>query len=274
MSQDLTPATTTAGSEDDAFLDPVAMEDDPTGCFPGDRGVLDAPVRRVLVRLLRNRFLHSVRHREDWTILMDNQQVIESRLHDLFIRLIVDADRGVAYKQQVRSEEADAPILLRDEPYSRAETLVLVYLRTVYQRESTAGERAAMIDIEDVEQTVLSYFTQADRETARRQTTIRKALERLSREGIIDQGSEGRYLITPLVEIVLSADRLRDLDAWLRQQSGVTTPAEQDDEPGGGPEGEPGGAGPGGDHSDDDGDDASDDEGLEDGDEDLREDPR
>ena len=170
---------------------------------------------------------------------MDNQQVIESRLHDLYIRLIVDADRGVAYKQQVRSEEADVPILLRDEPYSRAETLVLVHLRTVYQRESTAGEQAAMIDIEDVEQTVLSYFAQADRETARRQTTIRKALERLSREGIIDQGSEGRYLITPLVEIVLSADRLRDLDAWLRQKSEGAPLAQQD----GGDE-DPGGADP------------------------------
>ena len=279
MSQDMAPAPTAprsqdgeadGPSEDHAFLDPVAMEDDPTGCFPGDRGVLDAPVRRVLVRLLRNRFLHSVRHREDWKVLMDNQQVIESRLHDLFIRLIVDADRGVAYKQQVRSEEADAPILLRDEPYSRAETLVLVYLRTVYQRESTAGERAAMVDIEDVEQTVLSYFTQADRETARRQTTIRKALERLSREGIIDQGSEGRYLITPLVEIVLSADRLRDLDAWLRQQSGATTLAGQDGDLGGGPECEPDGAEPGVDDRDED----SDEEGLEDAGKDLMEDPR
>ena len=127
-----------------------------------------------------------------------------------------------------------------------------------------------MVDIEDVEQTVLSYFTQADRETARRQTTIRKALERLSREGIIDQGSEGRYLITPLVEIVLSADRLRDLDAWLRQQSGATTLAGQDGDPGGGPEGEPDGAEPGVDDRDED----SDEEGLEDAGKDLMEDPR
>ena len=209
----------TGPSAHEGFIRPIPMEEDPQGCFAGDRGVLDPAVRRVLVRLLRSRFLHSVRHRDDWAVLMDNQQVIESRLHDLFIRLVVDADRGLAYKQQIRSDEVEAPILLRDEPYSRAETLVLVYLRTVYQRESTAGESSARVDVEDVEQTVLSYFARADRDTARRQTTIRRALERLAREGLVEEESEGRYLISPLIEIVLSADKLRELDAWLRAQT-------------------------------------------------------
>ncbi|WP_218929224.1 DUF4194 domain-containing protein [Actinomyces bowdenii] len=220
MSQDSPSSPSTPKDQEGPFLDPVPMEEDTEQCFPGDRGVLEPAVRRVLVRLLRQRFLEADRHREEWRILVDNQQVIESRLHDLFIRLVVDPDRGLAYKQQIRSQDVDAPILLRDEPYSRAETLVLVYLRTVYQRESTAGESAARIDVEEVEQTVLSYFTQGDRDTARRQTTIRRALDRLSREGLIEEESEGRYLISPLIEIILSANRLRELDAWLRAHTG------------------------------------------------------
>ncbi|MGO2842452.1 MAG: DUF4194 domain-containing protein [Corynebacterium variabile] len=212
----------------DPFVTPVAMEEDLDGCFAGDRGVLDPAVRRVLVRLLQRRFLSAERHPADWTVLLDNQQVIESRLHDLFVRLVVDADRGLAYKQQVRADEADEtaisdiPVLLRDEAYTRAETLVLVCLRSVWQRESTAGEPSARVDVEEVEQTVLTYFTESDGDMARRQKSVRRALERLRHEGIVEEETEGRYLISPLIEIVLSAQKLRELADWLNDQTAQT----------------------------------------------------
>ena len=211
--------TDTAAAENDAFIAPVPMESDPDECFAGDRGTLAPEVRRVRVRLLQRRYLLAERSKEDWSVLIENQQLVESRLHDLFVRLIVDTSRGIAYKQQVRSDELDVPILLRDEAYSRAETLVLVYLRTVYQRESTAGERQARVDVEEVEQTVLSYFTDTDGDLARRQRAVRGALARLRQEGIVEEESEGRFLISPLVEIVLSADRLRELASWLRAEN-------------------------------------------------------
>jgi hypothetical protein len=203
------------------FIDPVSMEQDPDELFPGDRGALDADVRRALVHILQRRFVQADRHRDTWRLLLDNQQAIESRLNELFVRLVVDHDRGVAYKQQVRSDEFEVPILLRDSAYSRAETLVLVHLRTVYQRETATGEPSARVDIEDVEQTVLSYFAESDGDTARRQRAIRKAMERLDRDGIVDEESAGRYRISPLVEIVLSAEKLRELRDWLRQQDSL-----------------------------------------------------
>ena len=220
----MTEPTIAADATDDAptegpFIAPVAMEQDPDELFAGDRGVLDADARRVLVRLLQRRFLLADRNRAEWTVLMDHRHAIESRLNDLFVRLVVDHDRGVAYKEQVRSDELEIPILLRDEAYSRAETLVLVHLRTVYQRESTAGESSARVDIEDIEQTVLTYFAEADGSTARRQKAIRAAVARLRQDGIIEEESEGRYLISPLVEILLSADRLRELRDWLDDQT-------------------------------------------------------
>ncbi len=204
---------------EDPFVAPVAMEEDPEELFAGDRGVLDADVRRVLVRLLQRRFLLADRNRDDWRVLLDNQQVIESRLHDLFVQLTIDHDRGVAYKKQVRSDEIEVPILLRDDAYTRAETLVLVHLRTVYQRESTAGESSVRVDVEEVEQTVLTYFAESDGDTARRQKAVRKALDRLRQDGIVEEESEGRYRISALVEIVLSSERMRELDDWLRAQA-------------------------------------------------------
>nr|WP_255447172.1 DUF4194 domain-containing protein [Schumannella soli] len=195
------------------------MEDDPDELFPGDRGVLDPDARRVLVRLLQRRFLLAERSRADWAVLLEHQSQIESRLGDLFIRLVVDHDRGVAYKQQVRSDELEVPILLKDEAYTRAETLVLVHLRTVYQREITAGEGSARVDVEEVEQTVLSYYSAGDRGTARRQRDIRNALNRLRVDGVVEEESEGRYRISALVEILLSSERLHELLEWLRERT-------------------------------------------------------
>lgn len=211
----------TEAPADEAFISPVAMEDDLGEHFPGDRGTLDPEIRRVLVHILQRRFISAERNRREWTLLRDHQQIIESRLNDLYLRLVVDHGRGFAYKQQIRSDEVDMPVLLKDTPYSRAETLVLVHLRTVYQRESAAGEASVRIDVEDVEQTVLSYFTDVEGSTARQQKAIRNALDRLDREGIVQEESSGRYRITALVEVVLSAETLRELREWLRVREAV-----------------------------------------------------
>lgn len=201
------------------FIAPVPMEDDPAELFAGDTGTLDADVRRVLVRLLQRRFLLAERNPAQWRTLLANQQVIESRLHDLFVHLVVDHERGIAYKRQVRSAELDVPVLLRDEPYTRAETLVLVHLRTVFQRERGAGESSARVDVEELEATALTYFDADDTNVAAHQREIRTAVARLAKDGIIDEESEGRYRVTPLVEIVLSTERLAELRDWLRTRA-------------------------------------------------------
>jgi hypothetical protein len=201
------------------FIDPVSMEEDPAALFAGDAGTLDADVRRVLVQLLRRKFLLAEKNPAQWHTLLENQQIIESRMHDLFVRLVVDHDRGVAYKQQVRSVELDVPILLKDDPYNRAETLVLVHLRTVFQRERGTGETSARVDIEELEQTVLTYFDPHDHNLARRQQEVRNAVQRLLTEGLLAEESAGRYRITPMVEVVLSTEKLAELNQWLRDQN-------------------------------------------------------
>lgn len=218
---------TEAGTTEGGFIPPVSMEDDPAEIFPGDSGTLDADVRHLLVRLLQRRFLLAERNAAQWRTLLENQQVVESRLHDLFVHLVVDHDRGIAYKRQVRSSEVDVPVLLRDEPYTRAETLVLVHLRAVFQRERGAGETSARVDVEEIEQTALTYFDPDDTNVASRQREIRTAVARLAKEGVIDEESEGRYRVTPLVEVVLSNERLVELRAWLRDQAGAPDAADE-----------------------------------------------
>lgn len=204
---------------DDGFIAPVPMEEDPAELFAGDSGTLDADVRTVLVRLLQRRFLLADRNRAQWRVLLENQQVIESRLHDLFVHLVVDHERGVAYKRQVRSAELDVPVLLRDEAYSRAETLILVHLRSVFQREQGVGATSTRVDLEEIERTALTYFDPDDTNVASPQREIRSAVTRLAKEGLIEEESEGRFRVTPLVEIALSNERLVELRGWLDEQA-------------------------------------------------------
>nr|WP_297428454.1 DUF4194 domain-containing protein [uncultured Actinotalea sp.] len=215
---DTTTEAATPGSAT-AFIAPVPMEEDPSELFAGDSGTLDADVRRLLVRLLQRRFLLAERSPAQWRTLLENQQVVESRLHDLFVHLVVDHERGVAYKKQVRSAELDVPVLLRDEAYTRAETLVLVHLRTVFQREQGAGQTSVRVDVEEMEQTALTYFDPDETNLATRQREIRAAVQRLAKDGLIEEESEGRYRVTPLVEVVLSTARLVELRDWLREQN-------------------------------------------------------
>nr|WP_239078990.1 DUF4194 domain-containing protein [Cellulomonas marina] len=195
------------------------MEDDAAELFAGDRGTLEPDVRRVLVRLLQRRFLTAERSPAQWRTLLEHQSVLESRLHDLFVRLVVDHDRGIAWKEQVRSGELDVPILLRDEAYTRAETLVLVHLRSVHQHEAASGGTAARVDLEEVEQGVLTYFDLRDGDVSRAQREIRDAVTRLAAEGLLDEESTGRYRITPLVEVALDTARLVELTRWLAEQT-------------------------------------------------------
>ncbi len=211
--------TTVADEQEAGFIAPVPMEEDPAELFAGDSGTLDAEVRTVLVRLLQRRFLLADRNRAQWRTLLENQQVIESRLHDLFVHLVVDHERGVAYKRQVRSAELDVPVLLRDEAYSRAETLVLVHLRTLFQREQGSGETSVRVDVEEIERTALTYFDPDDTNLAANQREIRAAVTRLAKEGLVEEESEGRFRVTPLVEVVLSNERLVELRGWLAEQT-------------------------------------------------------
>jgi predicted transcriptional regulator len=75
------------------------------------------------------------------------------------------------------------------------------------------------VDVEEIEQTALTYFDPDETNLATRQREIRTAVQRLVKDGLIEEESEGRYRVTPLVEVVLSTARLVELRDWLREQN-------------------------------------------------------
>jgi uncharacterized protein DUF4194 len=206
---------------DDPFIAPVAAEDDEAALFSGDTGTLPVEVRQTFVRLLTDRYVSAARQPALWRTLLANQGVLESRLHDLFVHLVVDHDRGLAYKRQVREAAVEVPVLLRDTPYTRTETVILVYLRAEYQREQGVGSDDVRVDLESVEEAVLSFLPAAEPNRGSRQKEVRSALARLVRDGLLAEESQGRYRVLPVIEVVLSVPRLEGLVAWLTAQGSL-----------------------------------------------------
>ena len=122
---------------DETVYDDIEPTDElSVSLFEGDEGGLDLAQRRVLVTLLKQRFISARTHPRDWEVLVDHERLVRSRLNDLFLELQVDRAREVAWKRQALSETGSRfPTLLHDTSWSREETLVLVHLRTVFQRE-------------------------------------------------------------------------------------------------------------------------------------------
>ncbi len=69
---------------------------------------------------------------------------------------------------------------------------------------------------------MLTYFDPDDTNMAKGQQEIRSAVTRLSKEGLMEEETAGRYRITPLVEVVMSTEKLTELSRWLRERNDST----------------------------------------------------
>lgn len=194
-------------------------EDAPTShaLFNGDAGELTLAQRKALVSILKQRYISAARHPGDWRTLMQAQELITSRLNDLFLDLHVDHTYEVAFKRQAQSEDRDRfPTLLYDLPYSREETILLVFLRQRFRSERAGGVDDVLVDRDDLAGQVAQFrpVHATDRVGDGRRTD--SAVDSLRRAGILlKTADEHRLRISPVIEVLLPLPRLAELLEWL-----------------------------------------------------------
>lgn len=188
--------------------------------FEGDEGGLELPQRRVLVALLKQRFITAQSHPKEWRTLMANPRLIRSRLNDLFLDLHLNAGREVAYKRQVVPEGGGRfPTLLHDTAWSREETILLVYLRTRSRSEEVAGTSRTYVDRHDMLEHVATLRPAHATDQAADGRRATKAIERLNQAGLlIGAYTADRFEVSPAIDVVLPLERLQDLLGWLKTQ--------------------------------------------------------
>ena len=215
-----------SGTEDD--IEDDAEEDAGTtlALFDGDQGRLTFAQRKVLVSLLKHRYVSAVRQPGEWRTLIDSESLLRSRLNDLFLDLHLDRDREIAFKRQALPDgEPGFPTLLHDTAYSREETILLVFLRQRFRSERAAGTDDVLVDKDDLIDQVRHFRPAHATDHAGNDSKTEKAVENLRKAGILSKTpDEHRLRISPVIEVLLPLPRLRELLDWLMSRNGSTGP--------------------------------------------------
>lgn len=196
--------------------------------FEGDEGGLEYPERRLLVTLLKQRFISNRTHPRDWSTLLANERVIRGRLNDLFLDLAVDRVREVAWKRQAVGEAGQRfPTLLYDTSWSREETIVLVCLRDRFRTGLASGESRVFVDREDLVDYVASFRPPYATDVAGDEKRARNAVASIVKAGLLIGATiDERFEISEAIEPLLPLELLQELLDSLRTAD--VTPAAPD----------------------------------------------
>ncbi|GAA1630624.1 hypothetical protein GCM10009700_17700 [Brevibacterium sanguinis] len=196
-----------------ADLDPdeQPLEDRPagTGLWSGDTGVLHERTRRVLLELLKGPYVSGAQNPGLWAALIADETSVRSRLHELFLDLVIDPVDEFAFTRKVVTEEIDVPSAVRSERLTFIDTAMLLVLRQLLL--AAPGERRVIVGKDEVYDSLMIYRT-GDESTFLR--NLNGAWARMSnRLRVLHKVGDERFEISPMVRFLIDEDRVRELTA-------------------------------------------------------------
>lgn len=197
----------------------------PTALFINDTGELPLDTRRVLVQLLSGPSLEGRRHAKLWPVLLRDEAVIQRRLHELFLELVIDRDMQVAFTRQVDAGDLEVPILLRRAQLTFIDSVLVLFLRQRLTQAEAHGERAVVSRDEMVENLVL-YERAASTDRAGFTKRIAASIEKMKKHNILQKirASEDRFEISPTLKLLFTADEIVALTALYDAMAAGQTP--------------------------------------------------
>lgn len=203
--------------------DATRAESESFSLFEGDEGGLTPAQRRTLVLLLKHRYLSAALYPSEWRTLLASERLLKGRLNDLFLDLHVDRHYEVAFKRQAVAEGGERfPTLLHDVSYTREETILLVLLRQRFRSERANGHDIVIVDRDNLLDNVAHFRPEyaTDRSGDARRASA--AVDSLVKSRVLAKTSDpDRFRISPVIEVLLPVERLRELLDWLVEQNGA-----------------------------------------------------
>jgi len=196
--------------------------------FEGDTGTLPVPARRVLVRLMQGPSLDARRHEKLWNLLKRHELVLRSRLHDLFLELVLDNQSRVAFTRQVISEEVDIPILLRRQSLNFIESVLLLFLRQKLTYSDAQAERA-VVDRIEMQEYLKAYERSDNVDISRFGRQMDGAIEKAKKLGVLLKlpGADERFEVSASLRLLFPVEEIEALTAVYRRHAPVDHAAEQ-----------------------------------------------
>jgi hypothetical protein len=219
---------------DDPIDDVTGIDSDPhsLSLFEGDEGGLSLEQRRTLVLILKHRYISAALQPAEWQTLVRSESLLKSRLNDLFLDLYVDRHYEVAFKRQALAEGGDRfPTLLHDVAYTREETILLVLLRQRFRSERANGQEIVLVDRSNLVENVAHFRPEYATDLSGDARKATAAIDSLAKARVLLKTSDpDRFRISPVIEVLLSVERLGELLAWLQGENSLpeTTQALQE----------------------------------------------
>ncbi|GAA2540779.1 DUF4194 domain-containing protein [Microbacterium mitrae] len=201
-------------------IDTVPIDDDAVTYFEGDDGGLDLAERRALVVLLKHRFVTVETSNGVWDTIVKSRKIINSRLNDLFLELVIDVDREVAFKRQVspRAMGLDFPTLLFAHAWQREETALLVFLRLKFREAEGRGEKYGRVSREAMYDFLKDNRAATATDEVRDGSRAKRAVDALKTAQLLKEVDTDEFRISPAIAVLLPASTLMNLLSWLTDQ--------------------------------------------------------
>ncbi len=185
--------------------------------WPGDTGGLLESSRRVLVTLVKGPYLSRRRRRELWEALLADEREIRSRLHDLFLDVVIDREHEFAFVRPVEFE--GAPEVVRTKSLTFLDTAMLLSLRqSLLQEEGRGRVFVGQDELFDE----LSVFRDGVRDETDFRKRVNASWSKMQVMGLIHPTEEGRAEISPIVRFLVDAERVAAIrDAYREAASGA-----------------------------------------------------
>ena len=154
MTDDMTTETETEAGADFGPNTDAAPD---TALWTGDTGVMGEQSRRALLELIKGPYLSGVKAPALWSALLADEASIRSRLHELFLELVVDRVGEFAFVRNVSTTELTVPSTVRSAALTFLDTAMLLVLRQMLLAGEAEGR--VIVGQEDVFEQLQVYRT-------------------------------------------------------------------------------------------------------------------
>lgn len=179
--------------------------------WAGDTGTLTIDARRALLKLIQGPYLSAARAPGPWSALLADEAVVRSRLHDIFLDLVLDRDAGFAFVRNAATGEQEAPVAVRSEQLTFIDTAMLLVLRQMLLTGEHDGR--VIVGRDDVFEQ-LAPFRTADRdETDFAKRLNASWLKMRNKLRVVHAVSDERVEISPVLRMLVDADQVRTIAA-------------------------------------------------------------
>lgn len=194
--------------------------------FDGDVSELPDRACWALQNLLTRRYISAESDSDLFSWVLEYRRQLSVRLSELDLILRIVDGTDVAFVEQARYESARGAKLLRREPLGTYDSILALHLA---QMMRAAGGQSVLISREEMHGLFSGVLNDTDRDAVTFTARIDGAIARLAGLEILrrSRDDEDSYTISPVINAVMTASVITELQQQFEQLLGGGTPAEE-----------------------------------------------